>query len=120
MPQTFGLICTVWGERFINFFSDFCSASLLAKENLPALAENYQITLLLYTTEESLEALQRSDNFHKLQNFVTIRPVLFPALEGHWLQWQHAVANFSDEFFGFLLIIPDCIYAKDALTRIGR
>jgi len=65
----------------------------------------------------------RSDcNFRKLATLVDIRTVLIETLpsaarNGHWIQWHHALLN-SDEFSSYILLIPDCLYANDAVEQI--
>jgi hypothetical protein len=124
MPEIkkLALMCTFWGERFTDFFERYCIPSLLTADNLPGLATAYRITILLYTERATFTRLERSARLQQLSRFVEIRPIFFDTFRdgvtsSHWEPWHHAVLNYADEFFAFLLLIPDCVYVKDCFSR---
>jgi len=117
------LICTFWGQRFTDFFETYCVPSLLTAGNLPAVSRTYDVTILLYTERATFERLKHSRRFEQLSRFAEIRPIYFDTFrEGvtssHWEPWHHAALNYAHEFYGFLLLIPDCVYVKDCFTRV--
>lgn len=123
MRPRIALVCTVWGTQFTEFFCRYSLASLLTPTNLPEASAEYDFTLLLYTSEQDLLRMQRHPNFRKLREVVEITPVLLEALpsgawHGHWIQWHHALLR-SDEFSSFILLIPDCVYANQAVKQIA-
>jgi hypothetical protein len=118
------LICTFWGQRFTDFFETYCIPSLLTSENLPAVSRNYGVTILLYTERATFERLMRSPRFEQLSRCAEIRPIYFDSFRdgvtsNHWEPWHHAALNYAHEFFGFLLLIPDCVYVKDCFSRVA-
>ena len=120
MTKKLALVCTVWGERFTEFFGRYCIASLLALDNFPYLASRYDVSLLLYTDDASFELLRQSSNYQRLDRLIDIRPIfLHSSQEGHWEPWHHAVLNYSDEFFAFAIVIPDCVYVHDCLRKVS-
>ena len=54
------LVCLVWGEEFADFFARYCVRSLLEPHNIPLLAREQDVTLLLYTDRATQEFLDRS------------------------------------------------------------
>lgn len=124
MRTRIALICTVWGTEFTDFFCQYSLATLLCPTNLPSACAEYEFTLLLYTTEDDLGHMRAHGNFHQLSTLIQIRPVLLDTLlpaarTGHWIQWHHAVLC-SEEFSASILLIPDCLYANDALPQIAK
>jgi hypothetical protein len=123
MRSRIALICTVWGGEFSEFFCQYSLATLLSPTNLPRACADYDFTLLLYTTESDLDRIRAHPNFRKLSALIDIEPILLETLPraartGHWIQWHHALLS-SDRYASFILLIPDCLYANDALPQIA-
>jgi hypothetical protein len=123
MRTRIALVCTVWGPEFTNFFCQYSLASLLSPTNLPRAAAKYDFTLLLYTGENDLARMRAHENFRRVSELVDITPVFLDSLpaaarQGHWIQWHHALSC-SGDFSSFILLIPDCLYANDAIERIA-
>ena len=124
MRTPIALVCTVWGAEFCDFFCRYCLATLLSPANLPRACADHDLTLLLYTTEDDLARMQTHPNFRKLADIIAIKSTLIETLppgarSGHWIQWHHALLS-SDQFDAFILLIPDCLYANDALPQIAN
>jgi hypothetical protein len=123
MRPRIALICTVWGTEFSDFFCQYCLATLLSPTNLPRACNDYDFTLLLYTLAPDLDRIRAHPNFRKLATLIDIQPVAMETLpaaarSGHWIQWHHALLS-SDQFNAFILLIPDCLYANNALPQIA-
>jgi hypothetical protein len=123
MRTRIALVCTVWGIEFTDFFCEYCLASLLGPESLPRATQRNDFTLLLYTLEEDLLRMRAHRNFQKLATLLDIEPVPLERLpaaarRGHWVQWHHALLR-ANEFSAYILLIPDCLYANDAIERIA-
>lgn len=122
--RPFYLIVCFWGERFRNYFLDFCLPSLLAPGNLPALVDRRLCKLLIACTPEDEAALQSHPVFHAATRFIT--PMFFhippgPAgVEGcahmgvgHKLMSQQA---FDDKAYAVMLT-PDMIISDGTLAK---
>jgi hypothetical protein len=124
MRSPIALVCTVWGTEFCDFFCQYCLATLLSPANLPRACADDDFTLLLYTTKDDLERIRANPNFKKLARLIDVKPTLLESLppgarSGHWIQWHHALLS-SGEFAAFILLIPDCLYASDAVPQIAN
>jgi hypothetical protein len=124
MRPEIALVCTVWGAEFSDFFCEYCLGSLLSPANLPGASTAYNFTLLLYTSEGDLARMRDHLNFRKIETLIKVRPIFLETLPagartGHWIQWHHALLS-SGEFSSFILLIPDCLYANDAIAQIAR
>jgi hypothetical protein len=116
------LVCTVWGEKFLEVFCEYSLASLLAPNNLPWASTAYDITLILYTKQADVARLQANENFRRAMELVSVKFELLENLpaaagSGHWIQWQHATLS-SGTFSAFIVIIPDCVYANSLLRKV--
>jgi hypothetical protein len=124
MRSRIAFVCTVWGAEFTDFFCQYCLATLLSPGNLPRASAVYDFTLLLYTSEDDFVRMREHRNFRKLATLINIRTVFIETLppgarHGHWIQWHHALLS-SDEFSSFILLIPDCLYANEAIEEIAK
>ena len=122
MRPRVALVCTVWGAEFCDFFCQYSLATLLSPTNLPRAGDNHDLTLLLYTTKQDLGRIEAHPNFRKAAALIKVKPILLETLplaarSGHWIQWHHALLN-SEQFNSFILLIPDCLYANNALPQI--
>ena len=50
----------VWGDKYIDWFFEYCFASLMQKENLPLVKEKKEIIFYFYTKGESVDYLNSS------------------------------------------------------------
>jgi hypothetical protein len=118
------LLTTFWGQRFADFFERYCIPSLLTAGNLPRLKTTHEVTILLYTEQATYQALARSPQFQRLTQVAAVRPVFFDSfrasgMPSHWEPWHHAVVHNTGAFDAFALLIPDCVYVKDAFSRVA-
>jgi hypothetical protein len=123
MRTRIALVCTVWGPEFTDFFCRYSLATLLNPAGLPHVTQTHDFTLLLYTLEQDLQRMRTHANFEKLATLVDIRPVFLESMpptarHGHWLQWHDALLR-ADEFSSFILLIPDCLFVNNAISRIA-
>lgn len=70
MLRPFYFIVAVWGERYTNYFINFCLPSLLAPGNIPALRNRTRNRFLIATTAEDWARLSRTRVFEQLQGYV--------------------------------------------------
>lgn len=120
--KSIGLICSVWGSDFTTFFCRYVVPTLLTGENLPRLAERYDVTLLLYATAADFAAMESDAGFKEVRRLVAVRCIGIESFNtrarNHWTYWQHGVVEFKEAHDAFVMLIPDCLYAGDALRRI--
>ena len=57
------LVCLVWGEEFADFFARYCVRSLLEPHNIPRIAREQDVTLLVYTDRPTRVFLEGCDSF---------------------------------------------------------
>jgi hypothetical protein len=117
------LVCLVWGEEFADFFARYCVPSLLEPHNVPLLAREQELTLLLFTDRATQGLLDRCASLDALSKFAKIEWLSLEQLPStartnHWVPWQYAVAGRGRDFDVFLVIIPDCVYAAGSLGAI--
>ncbi len=121
--RTIGLICSVWGDEFTGFFCRYVIPTILARQNLPWLAEHHDVGLLLYTTAADLATMEEDPGFQEVKRLAAVRCVgiesFVAGARNHWAYWQHGVAEFKDDYEDFILLIPDCLYANDCLRRVA-
>jgi hypothetical protein len=124
--RPFYFIVVVWGERYTDFLLNFCVASLLSPNNIPALL-NKGNKFLIATTDEDWERMQNRVIFKLLNTFV--EPVLLcipPCPEelspcthmglGHKLATQMA---YEHRAYGAILT-PDVMLSDGTVAAMQR
>lgn len=72
MPKV-RFLTVIWGERYIEEFSQISLPSFLAAGNLPFLAQAADLEILIMTSEDSREAFQREPAFKALEALCPVR-----------------------------------------------
>ena len=118
------LISTFWGDRFTDLFLRIAVRSLLARDNVPAVASRHRVSWTIYTTEESRETCRKSPIFRQLEGMLHTEFVIFAPGEidprnpsSHWIAWHRGVelARRNGELAFF--IIADMLHATSTLSR---
>ncbi|HUD88234.1 MAG TPA: hypothetical protein VMR17_17470, partial [Xanthobacteraceae bacterium] len=111
---------TFWGEEYRRYFLDYCLASLMAPDNIPAIENKRDARLLIATRQDDWDALQQEPIFIAASRHIAIEHVLHEAplkvpynkkmmimSQGHKLLAQKM---FADRAHG-VMVYPDVIFA---------
>lgn len=125
--RPFYFIVVVWGERYTDFLVNFCIPSLLAPNNIPALANRGRNKFLIATTEEDWARIQQRPIFERLREYVEpVKIAIPPCPEGvspcvH-MGIGHKLAThiaFEDRAYGVLLT-PDLMLSDGSVAAVQR
>jgi hypothetical protein len=125
LDRAFYFIVVLWGERFRNYFLDFCLASALSPANIPALQASRRSKFLIATTPEDWATLCESPMLRLLERYV--EPVyieLRPCPSGQ-SSYQHMSAGHRtacemahrDKAYAVILT-PDCMLSEGSVARL--
>lgn len=78
--QKVKFLTAIWGQRYINEFSEISLPSYLAPGNIPALAQSVDLEVLIMTTQDSLLVFDQSQPFRRLQEICPVRFILIDDL----------------------------------------
>lgn len=67
-----------WGPSYAAKVKNYLLPSLLARNNLPALAEEYNISLLIHCDMATKDTIMQSDVYKKLEDYADISFYVFP------------------------------------------
>jgi tetratricopeptide (TPR) repeat protein len=81
--KKFILACSVWGEPFTSDFINYLCASLLAPNNLPALAKHSEVFFLICATEEAEERIKAAPIFQEVESYAAIH---FVRYQSDWIR----------------------------------
>ena len=70
IDRPFHIIVVLWGERFRNYFLNYCLPSLLSPGNIPALATRQRSKLVVATRPEDWEAMQATRIFRLAERYI--------------------------------------------------
>jgi hypothetical protein len=125
LDKTFHFIVVVWGERFRNYFLDYCLPSLLSPGNIPAISTAPRSKFLIATRPNDWAAIKAAPSFQLLERFADPIYLEIPEQppgrsgcehmnEGHKLACEIAYRN-----RGLAMILtPDCMLSDGSITRL--
>jgi hypothetical protein len=125
LDRPFYFINVLWGERFRNYFLEYCLPSLLAPGNLPALSTRAPSKFLISTRPEDWEAMSRTPIFRRLADYVEPMFLEIPPCppnrsgaehmgQGHKLCCGMA---FHERAYAMVLT-PDCMLSDGTIARL--
>src|SRR5277367_2963882 len=124
--RPFYFIVAVWGERFTDLLLNFCVASLLSPNNIPALL-NSGNKFLVATTDEDWERMQSQPIFQLLEQYIDpvfIRIPPCPSGANKYLHMGigHKLAThmaFDDRAYAAVLT-PDMMVSDGTVAALQR
>ncbi len=124
--RPFYFIVVVWGERYTDFLLNFCIASLLSPNNIPALL-NSGNKFLIATTDEDWARMQTRPMFQLLKQYVEpvflrIPPCPSWAMRGYHMGIGHKLAThmaFEDRAYAAILT-PDLMVSDGTVAALQR
>jgi hypothetical protein len=127
LDRPFYFIIVLWGERFREYFLEYCLPSLLSPGNLPALSTRVPSKFLIATTKADWVALQSSPIFSVLQRYVSPELIEIPPCPptrsgcehmgiGHRRACEMA---FRDAAYATVLT-PDCMLSDGSIKRLQQ
>ncbi len=127
LDRAFYFIVVLWGERFREYFLEFCLPSLLSPGNIPALRTSRRNKFLIATRPEDWEAISGTAIFRTLERhvdpvYIEIPPCP-PGRSGcEHMNSGHKIAcgvAFRDKGLG-LVITPDCMFSDGSMARLQK
>jgi hypothetical protein len=125
LDRSFHFIVVLWGERFRNYFLEFCLASLLAPGNIPALNTSLRNKFLIATRPEDWESMCGTEIFQLAKRYVD--PVFIeippcpPGRSGceHMSVGHNAACDMAYREKALALVLtPDCMVSDGSIARL--
>ena len=125
LDRPFYFIIVLWGERFRDYFLEFCLPSLLAPGNLPSLSTKTPSKFLIVTRPDDWEALQAAPIFKKLGQHLEPVYIEIPACPPGRSGCQHMGVGHRmacemahrDQAYA-AVVTPDCMLSDGSVARL--
>jgi hypothetical protein len=125
LARPFYLIVVLWGERFREYFLEYCVPSLLAPGNLPSLSTVVPSKFLIVTRPEDWKAIQESPIFSVLNRYISpvyveIAPCPPDRSGCQHMGLGHRIAcemAYRDKAYATVLT-PDCMLSDGSVKRL--
>jgi hypothetical protein len=125
LERPFYFIVVLWGERFRNYFLNYCVPSLLSPGNLPALSTQRPSRFLIATRPEDWASMKEAESFKAMERYVNPTyleiPPHPPGDPGvHRMSIGHKLAchlAFADKAYGVVLT-PDSMLSDGSVARM--
>ena len=123
------VIIPVWGERYVRRWLDLSLPSLLADGNLPALARQFPVRTLLFTTQEDLGVIMADPRVKMLRDIgpLRVRAMIqnrkdaLAVHAGSLMTGCHKAGlqqSWADDF-GIIPVCSDLIFANGSLGSLA-
>ena len=125
LARGFYFIVVVWGERFCDYFLEYCLPSLLSPGNIPALRTRSPSKFLIATRPEDRERMRATAIFREMEKYVT--PVFFeippcpPGRSGceHMGVGHKLGCEFAFREKGYAMVLtPDCMLSEGSIGHL--
>jgi hypothetical protein len=125
LDRAFYFIVVLWGERFRNYFLDFCLASVLSPSNIPALRTSRRNKFLIATRPEDWAAMCNTAMFQLLERYVEPVYIEIPPCPPGRSSYQHMSTGHRiacemahrDKAYAMVLT-PDCMLSEGSVARL--
>jgi len=125
LERPFYFICVLWGERFREYFLEYCLPSLLAPGNLPALSTRSPSKFLIATRPEDWAAIEATAVFRAVARYVTPVFIEIPPCPPERSGCQHMGTGhrlgcemaYRDKAYGAVLT-PDSMLSDGSISRL--
>ena len=123
--RPFYFVLVVWGQRYRDYFLEYCLPSLLAPGNIPAVTGRRPAKYLIATTEDDWASMRRTAIFRELERYVApvfVKLPPWPSERPYWMQniIGHKLCCdmiFHDKAYR-IFTSPDAIFADGAICRL--
>ena len=95
------LTTAVWGENYVDIFSQYSLASLLSKNNIPRLSSEHKLTLHLITTKADYQRLTKKSSFKIIKDLDLDVEVIVSFIEDVFAS-EKLVFGYSNKKYKFL------------------
>jgi hypothetical protein len=123
--KPFHFIVVLWGERFRNYFLDYCLSSLLAPGNIPALAGRERNKFMIATRPDDWAAMRATPIFGLMERYITPVfleippcPVGRSGCEHMGLGHKLALDIAYRERAYATVLTPDCMLSDGTIARL--
>jgi hypothetical protein len=125
LDRPFVFFVVLWGERFRNYFLEFCVPSLLSPGNFPALNTTPRSKILIATRPEDWTAIASTTIFRLLERYVDPVFIEIPPCPPGQSGYQHMGTGhrlacemaYRDKAYAVLLT-PDCMLSDGSVARL--
>jgi len=133
--EIFTMGCIVWGEEYIRNFLRYNVRSMLAEDNLPALARQGRIVFSIVTDSAGEQRLHADPHFSRLLKVADVEFTIIPdglieiLRQGHLVRnfyvlygmLDHCSIYFAEGAGSHLFMIPvDCVVASGTLVNMAN
>jgi len=121
----FELHTAVWGDWHLSTFEKISLPSLLAPENIPALAQRYKVTYRIFTTPDGQRQIMAMPIYAVLRKYISVELVIMAkdnqtATLDHMLIWHRAYREAALNEVMLIMVPPDHIWPNGLFINAAR
>ena len=125
LERPFYFVVVLWGQRFRDYFLDYCLPSLLSPGNLPSLSTSAPSTLVIATQPEDWAAMKTTAIFKEMERHVIPVMAEIPAYSPGKSVYEHmgmghkialGMAHRAKAYT--MVLTPDCMLSDGSISRL--
>jgi hypothetical protein len=125
LNRPFYFVVVLWGQRFRDYFLDYCLPSLLSPGNLPSLSTSTPSTLVIATQQEDWVAMKATAVFQEMERHVTPVMAEIPPYSPGKSVYEHmglghkialGMAHRAKAYT--MALTPDCMLSDGSISRL--
>ena len=127
LERPFYFIIVLWGERFREYFLEYCVPSLLSPGNLPALSTETPSKFLIATRPEDWAAMKATPIFQVLSRYVSPLYIEIPSCPPGRSGYQHmglghrAACELAHRDKAYATVLtPDCMLSDGSVAQLQK
>lgn len=125
LERPFHFAIVLWGERFRNYFLEYCLPSLLSPGNIPSLRTRTPSKFLIATRPEDWSAMSETAIFRKLATYIEPVYLEIPPCPPGRSGCEHmgkgdklaCAVSFQEKAY-VVRVSPDCMFSDGTIARI--
>lgn len=125
LERPFHFTVVVWGERFRNYFLEYCLPSLLSPNNIPSLSTRQPSRFVIATYPEDWDAIRRTAIFQAMERYLLPTYLEIPPCPPDRSACEHMgighkkICNLAHAEKAYAMILtPDCMVSDGTVSRL--
>ena len=117
------MVTTVWGDWHIKMLLEINVPSMLAFQNLPALAQQTKVTYEIYTRDEDYNKINGAAVIQEMRRYLNVNVLLLTGVDlTNPIAAHHQVWMWDQKENGQLILLmpPDVVWSNGSFRTIGN
>jgi hypothetical protein len=125
LKRPFHFVVVLWGQRFRDYFLDYCLPSLLSSGNIPSLSTSTPSKFVIATRPDDWAVIKATAVFQQLERYVVPLLIEMPVCVAGKNVYEHMgighkiALEMAHRAKAYTMVLtPDCMVSDDTVSRL--